>query len=214
MGRNQSSPQGCSGASPKQVPDLPDFEVIRRVSEGLNSDDPSLTRFEVAEFRVAKRRQPIAAGVSPQKKDRNNSSREAATAIISAAAASRLTCLFSYCFRGLTPTAMCCRRYAAEVCNFRTNASGYQWGISGDKWEVISNTFLASDDPFNNDPPGFCRTQRKPIASDKKLNGITERSATQMLNFLAVGQPHFHETNRDGILATDVEYAGFLTLIQ
>ncbi|MFT5326840.1 MAG: hypothetical protein ACI8P0_004723 [Planctomycetaceae bacterium] len=83
--------------------------------------------------------------------------------------------------------------------------AAYQIGIA---------RLFSSDDPFNNDPPGFCRTQRKPIASDKKLNGITERSATQMLNFLAVGQPHFHETNRDGILATDVEYAGFLTLIQ
>ena len=35
-----------------------------------------------------------------------------------------------------------------------------------------------------------------------------------MLNFLAVGEAHFHETHRDGILATNIEYAGFLALVQ
>ena len=35
-----------------------------------------------------------------------------------------------------------------------------------------------------------------------------------MLNFLAVSQPHFHQSNGDRVFATDIEYACFLTLIQ
>jgi hypothetical protein len=78
----------------------------------------------VTPFSVAKRRQHIAAGVSPQNKVREKSSREAATAEVIPAAASRLTFRLVP-FRGLTPTAMCCRRFAADVCNSRTCDHGF-----------------------------------------------------------------------------------------
>ena len=73
---------------------------------------------------------------------------------------------------------------------------------------------VSSDDLFNDHASCFCRTQREPIASYEKLNGIAERRAAKVLDFFAIGQPHLHQSNGDGILATDVEYAGFLTFIQ
>ena len=77
-----------------------------------------------------------------------------------------------------------------------------------------SARLLSSDDPFNNHAACLCRTQREPIASNEKFDGIAERRAAKMHDFFAIGQSHFHQTNGDGILATDVEYAGFLTFIQ
>ena len=64
----------------------------------LGVNTPSLTLFEVALFLAAKPRQPIAAGISPQKRDETVESREAATAI------------------RLLPS--CCRRFAANTTFF------------------------------------------------------------------------------------------------
>jgi hypothetical protein len=41
-------------------------------------------------------------------------------------------------FRGLTPTAMCCRRYAAEVCNFKNYASDYRFDESANRDKVVT----------------------------------------------------------------------------
>jgi hypothetical protein len=90
---------------------------------------PSLTLFELPISGIAKRWQHVAVGVSPRETGKNrNLSREAAAEISArpiAAAASRLTTLFSFTFCGLSPAATCGRRFAAKTRNFKTYASGY-----------------------------------------------------------------------------------------
>jgi hypothetical protein len=80
------------------------------------SDDSEVTQhvsFEV-HTSAAKRRQHIAVGVSPRNRTKTKYvSREAAAAEMIAVAASRLEFLRPF-FCGLTPAAMCCRRFATQ----------------------------------------------------------------------------------------------------
>ena len=74
--------------------------------------------------------------------------------------------------------------------------------------------FLQSDNSFDDDSASFSRPQRQPISSDQKLDRVTKRSASKVLDYFAIGQAHLHKSYRDAVLATDVEYASFLAFIQ
>lgn len=57
----------------------------------------------------------------------------------------------------------------------------------------------------------FRPSQRQPVAADRKFQGIAQRGRADVGDGLVIRQTHFHQTNRNGVFADDVEYAGRLS---
>lgn len=57
----------------------------------------------------------------------------------------------------------------------------------------------------------FRPSQRQPVTADRKFQGIAQRGRADVRDGFVIRQAHFHQTNRDGVFADDVEYAGRLS---